>query len=226
MACVLLLAVPAMGITWDGSQTGTVVINLNIDGWAQVQWQNTVIDFNGASDWWSASLANVAYASCPDDQGKIPTDAWAGDDYYGPRYYEAAEGADIFVRSNATIYMDVTTTGDMTRSGGSETLPTWFTLCFEPFLLDDVWLDDGAGGAPGNTDLGCYAFDGGGNTFATCTGVFPNQTCFPCAGATTWTTGAMDPEVEGTLSFKARVERNGMADQAGSYTTNLNVSFY
>jgi len=223
--CLLILAVPAMAIDWGGTDTGSITINLNIGDWAFVEWQNTIIDFNGTGDWWSPSLSGVAYSACLDDDGKYPTDAWAGDDWYGPRYYEAGEGADLFVRSNCTIYMDVQANGDMQRTGGTETLPTWFTLCFEPFMMDDVWLTDGNMGAPGNEDDGCYVFDNAG-TFSFCDAVFPNQHCFPCAGSGFWTTPAMDPEVEGTISFKARVERNGLADQAGSYTTTLDVVFH
>jgi len=228
---ILGLAVPAVA-EWDligGDQDEAITISLTISEYVQVDWQDTEIHFVGdvlEPDFWSTQLRGLAYSLCPDSDGKYPMDAWAGDPWYGPIYYESFDGALIYINSNSNIWMTVTPSGDL--DSGDDTIPLYFTMAGtlygDGFLLGDTWCNDG------NIPLdgpGSYAADEapadgfielGGTAF------FPNQYPFPCAGSPIYTLN-MDAQTQGTLKFLARIERNGLEDQPGTYTATLNVAF-
>jgi len=215
---VLGLAMPALAydINADIQGTGPVVINATIEGYVQVIYEDVLITFDETDDWWSTTLTGAAYAACPDDEGKFPEDPWAGDSYYGTRYYESGDGATIYVNSNMALSMTVTTDGDLDNGEGG-TIPTYFTCALAPFQIGGTAL---SGNVPGSS--GHYLYEDSGD-FAH-GDVFPNQGAFTCAGGS-WTLGPMDPQVEGTIKFLARIERNGMQDMAGDYTTDFDVTF-
>ena len=235
---VAALAVPAMGYEtqWEGDQDGNLDIHLQLDCWIQIQWQNQLIEFDGLGDWYHTSLDHFAYIACPDPEGKFPTDPWAGDAYYcgsDGMYYESADGAVIFVRSNNDLSMMVHTNGDLTGTLNPpyDTLPTWFTVCLSPFQIGGVAL---VGSVPTVPETGHYLYDAGGSAFGHANDGagpagwdnWPDQYPFPCAPASqNWTLGSMPPYVEGTIKFLGRVERHGLADQGDDYHTFLDVHF-
>ncbi len=231
---VAALVVPAMGYTIT-NPSNNFDIHLDIGEYVQIIWQDTDIIFNGTTDWWRRSLDHVAYSACPDSFGHFPTDNWAGDNWPTPNgmYYESGDGADIWVKSNTLLSMKVTTTGDLTGTLTSATIPTWFTTALSgPFLIGGVQL------------VGTVPFSpapGGHYLYEASTGVFghandgvgpggydnyPDQYPFPCApSGTNWTLGSLSPYIEGNVKFLARCYRLGMVDPADQYVTNLNVLF-
>ena len=237
---VLVLAIPAFSynVTWDGDSSGVITINAQIDCYIQVLWQDVEIHFQATAndtphDWWSHQLMGVGYMACPDSEGKFPLDPWAGDAYYcgdSGMYYESGDGARIFVRSNNSLSMIVTTNGDLhgTINDPNNKIPTWFTVCLAPFWIGGVQLQgtvplDGPGQYlyedPNNPGVFLHGDDSQGHNY-------PNQYAFPCEPAgTSWTLGSMPPYVEGTIKFLARILRRGLADAGDSYSTTLNVAF-
>jgi hypothetical protein len=249
--CVLALTLPAFGyeVRWEGDQSGDITIELQIDCYIQIQWQDVLITFNdgttldpvtGTYDFWSTQLMNVAYGLCPDDEpwgGKHSPDPWAGGDYYagpGGRYYESADGAVIYIHSNNDFEMDVHVNGNLTGTLNSPfgQIPTWFTLCLAPFIINGSPLDDGSripGVNPYTNEIGCYA-DGppGGGPMTPCPSgkAFPNQHAFPCdPPSQTWTLD-IDAPAQGTMKFLCRIERHGMMDGGDLYTTWIDVDFH
>ncbi|MBN2172305.1 MAG: hypothetical protein JW819_13380 [Candidatus Krumholzibacteriota bacterium] len=235
---ILVLAVaapPAMAyeVVWDGPADGELDINLQVDCYIQIDWQDTAIDFDGTSDWWSTQLMGLAYQSCPDDGGKFAPDPWAGDAYYAGgngRYYESGDGAVIFVRSNNDLSMAVHTNGDLygTVNSASNTIPTWFTVCLCPFWINGVQLSGHT--IPNTTNPGCYLSDINPADFhyEYCeAGMgWPAQQAFACAPASnTYTLGSMAPYIEGSIKFLARIWRNGLQDPGDQYYTMLDVHF-
>jgi len=229
---VVALAVPAAAYetTWDGDAAGDITIYLTLDCYIQIEWQDTDIVFDGVSGWFCDQLEDVAYAACPDGDGKFPTDPWAGSSYYasGGLFYESADGAVIFIRSNNPLSMSVTTNGDLyfEEEGCESYIPTWFTMCAAPFMVDGVWT--GVGDIPGD-GWGTYLNETGAGVLGyndPVEGKHPNQTAFPCAPpANNWVLGPLCPGIEGTLKFLGRIHRHGMEDMGGNYTTVLNVLF-
>jgi hypothetical protein len=229
--CVMALAAPIWGYEtiWEGAPDNDIEINLQIDCYIQIDWQDCLIEFDGTSDWWSDQLMGVGYAACPDDGGKFAAEPWAGADYYAGttgRYYESGDGAVIYVHSNNALSMEVHTNGDLygTINSASNTIPTWFTVALAPFMIDDVWLTTGT--IPGDGQ-GSYLYDAGG-FFGYDNGTYnyPNQYAFPCDPASqTLILGSMAPEVQGTIKFLCRIERHGMADPGDHYYTWLDVTF-
>lgn len=239
---VVALAVPAMGYDtqWDGLPDGNLEIHLQLDCYIQIDWQDQLIEFDGVSGWYSPVLANAAYIACADPQGKFPTDPWAGDAYYcggAGMYYESADGAVIFVRSNNDLSMRVHTNGDLTGTwpgNPNTTLPTWFTVCLAPFQIGGVALVGSVPFAP--PPGGHYLFEASsppGGTFGHADdGMgpgydnWPDQYPFPCAPASQeWTLGSMSPYIQGTIKFLGRVHRHGLADPGDDYWTFLDVHF-
>ncbi len=247
IVAVAALAVPAAGYgtDWDFPVSGTdadedLIIELTLDCWIQIDWQDFDMVFDGVGDWYCTQLAHAGYIACPDPQGKFPTDAWAGDDYYTGglgMYYESADGAVIFVRSNNLLSMNVHTNGDLYGDNFHETIPTWFTVCLSPFQIGGVAL---VGTVPVGGTTGHYLYDATGGDPATFghgdDGVagsfppgyfnYPDQYPFPCeVDSQDWNTGSMEPYVEGTIKFLARVLRHGLDDRGDDYTTWLDVTF-
>jgi hypothetical protein len=227
---VLALAMPswAYKVIRDGAQEGDIEINLQIDCYIQIQWQDTQIEFS-ENDFWSTQLTGLAYQACPDDDNQHPMYPWAGDVWYagaGGRYYESLDGAVIYVHSNNELSMHVHTNGDLsgTINSSANKIPTWFTVALAPFMIDDNWIiyDD----IPLDGQ-GSYLYDAGGVFGYGAPGPkFPNQHCFPCEPASqSWLLGPMQPEVQGTIKFLCRINRHGMADPGDHYYTWLDVSF-
>lgn len=226
---LLTLPAGAYEVIWDGDADNDLLIDLQVDCYIQIDWQDLAIEFDGANDWWSTQLTGMAYQACPDDDNKFAADPWAGDQWYagaGGRYFEAGDGAAIYVHSNNDLSMAVHTNGDLagTINSAANTIPTWFTVALAPFMIDDVWLTTGA--IPGDGD-GSYLFDNGGAFgYDDATYNFPNQHAFPCDPASnTWILGSMAPEIQGTIKFLCRINRHGMADPGDHYSTHLDVTF-
>jgi hypothetical protein len=234
--CVLALAAPAYGyeVIWDGDPDGNIDINLQIDCYIQIIWQDTDINFTDQPpyDWWSTTLVPVGNQRCPDDGNQHPMYPWAGDAYYAAsgRYYESDDGATIYIHSNNDLTMRVHTNGDLTGTNlpiptPPNTIPTWFTLALCPFQINSVWI---AGhNIPFCGNPGCYASDtdtDGNMEVCTCPD-HPNQFVFPCAPASQDFFLDLDAETQGTMKFLARIHRNGMADPGDLYYTFLDVHF-
>lgn len=231
IAAVVALAVPAAAYdtTWDGEQEGDITIYLDLNCYIQIQWQDVEIHFDGTNDWWSAVRCSSAYQGPGgDDQGKTSIDPWAGDSYYGTRYFESGDGGYVYVKSNNVLWMDVHSEGDLSAQPDTlcpaVTIPTWFTVAFSgPFYVEGQ--DIGTCTIP-QDGWGTYGYDPGDHSIAYGAS-YPNQDCFPMDPASQiWTLGPLCPYVEGNINFKARIERNGLADAGGNYTTALNLSFY
>ncbi len=230
----LLFVLPLMGYEqiWDGNSEGDIEINLQVDCYIQITWQDTEIDFTDQSpyDYWSTQLMGLGYSACPDDDNKHPMDPWAGDQWYtggNGRYYESHDGAVIYVHTNNELTMSVQTNGDLTgqvHPAANNTIPTYFTVALAPFMIDDVWLTTGT--IPGGGQ-GSYLYESGLGVFGynNPSYNYPDQYAFPCAPASQWQLGPMMPETQGTIKFLCRIHRNGMADPGDHYYTSLNVMF-
>lgn len=237
IVAIAAVVVPAMAYeeTWDGAPDGDLTVYLELDCYVQIEWQDTDIVFDEAGDWWCATREGVGYSACPDPEGKYPTDPWAGDSYYAGAagmYYESADGAVIFIRSNNPLTMDVHVNGNLHSTNpdcGDCYIPTWFTLAAAPFMVEGVWT--GVGNIPGD-GWGTYIHEdappdpgvlGYNDAFY---GIWPNQKAFPCDPASNnWVLGPLCPGLQGTLKFLARINRHGMVDPGGDYTTWLDVQF-
>ena len=237
---VLVLAIPAFSYdtTWDGDPEGVITINADINCFIQILWQDVEIQFQETAndtphDWWSWQLEGVGYTACPDPGEKLPLNPWAGDAYYcgdSGIYYESGDGAHIFVTSNNSLSMTVTTNGDLhgTVNDPNNKIPTWFTVCLAPFIIGGEQLEgtvplDGSGQYlyedPNQTGVFLHGDDSQGHNY-------PNQHAFSCEPAgTSWTLGPMPPYVWGTIKFLVRIHRHGMADAGDSYSTTLDVAF-
>lgn len=228
LAMVAVAAAPAMGTVYpqNGTNPQNVQINLQIGCYTQVYWngpQDQVIDF-GQTDWASPVLVGQ-YTGSNDSEG-----AWA------TGYFESTDTAYFWLDSNCNCNMSLTSAGNLKGVATNHMLPTWFTMC----------LTNNTGGGGGFIDggvrqaceqipmdgIGCYAedvnpTDGLIELFPNIGGParFPNQYPFPMAGAGVWTAGFLG-HAQGTILFHARVLRNGMADPADLYTTNLAVFFW
>jgi hypothetical protein len=237
-ALVLLLAAPAAAtITYINPTTPDININLVIDCYTKVEWNNGdvdhTIDFsslvqNGsnAGDWWTAGPVRSGYGNAT----KSSQDAFA------TGFFESYDTAFFWLQSNCNVDMTVTDTGDL--SNGSSTLPTWYTIA----LTNNTgggggFIDNGTrytcGAIPGDGQ-GTYAQDSNGDntmTLFACvddggfvSAFYPTQWPFPM-GAGLAPKGLFTGFAEGTVLFHARVERNGLADAAGTYTSSLNLAF-
>jgi hypothetical protein len=235
MLAVVALTVSAAAYTtqWDGDQTGQLDINLTLNCYIQILWQDSVITFSDSytfpnGDYWCNTLEGAQYTALPGPDSKPATDPWAGNG--APYYFESGDGADIYVKSNNALSMRVTPAGDLQASGEDDcpdcTIPTWFTCALSgPFVVQG--LDIGLGTIPGDGN-GVYLADGGSYEFSYTDGtygVWPNQHAFSCADTGTWHLGPLCPYVEGNIKFLARILRSGMADAGGDYTTHLDVAF-
>jgi hypothetical protein len=243
VTCVLGLTAPVMAynVIWDGVPADSFMISLQIDCYIQIDRQDTEIIFNdgttpdpvtGTYDFYASQLEDVVYTPGPDTEGKHSTDPWAGDHYYCPNgeYWESADGAVIFIRSNNDLTMIVHVKGNLegTINSSDNKIPTWITICFAPFVMDGQVVDDGRPGGvnPFHTGPGAYAFGPiGGGTITLGDETFPNQHAFECDPySTTWTVD-MPCWIEGTVKFLARIWRNGMQDQGDLYVTYVDVDF-
>lgn len=228
---LMMLSIPAFGyeVIWDGAQSDQIKMSLQIDCYIQIQWQDTDILFTDQPpyDWWSTTLQPVGTQRCPDDDNQHPMYAWAGNQA-GGRFYESDDGAVIYVHSNNTLSMKVHRNGNLTgqKNSPNNKIPTWFTIALCPFMINGAWLSGHT--IPGTSEVGIYASDDNGDfVMETGTGAdHPNQFVFPCTPASdTYMLGPMDPEVQGTIKFLARIERHGMADPGDQYYTWLDVWF-
>jgi len=234
MMVVAMLVVPAMGYTITNG-SATFDIKLDLGGLVYVEWQDYDIVFDGLGDWYSQTqVANVAYLACPDPYGMFPTDAYAGDNWNGTGYdppgmwYESADGARVYVKSNLDLYMQVDTHGDLTGASTSHTLPTWFTVCLATFeeagatLNGTVPFSNGHYLFEHHTDITKFDHAPDGTVPF---GNWPDQEAFLCAPANTWTLGPVQPYCAGTIQFLGRVYRDGLNDPSDLYSTTLDVVF-
>jgi hypothetical protein len=234
IVAVLALAVPAAAYetTWDGSPTGDITIYLSLDCYIQILWQDTEIHFDGTNDWWCTQLQGVGYSGPGvDGEGKMSTDPWAGDWY--DAYFESGDGGYLYVKSNNALSMQVHSAGNLAASDttcpGVCEIPTWFTVALSgPFYVQG--MDIGTHNIPlDGWGTYCGDQDGAGSGYVMEYGSaydWPNQYCFPMdPESQTWTLGPLCPYVEGNIMFKARIERNGLADAGGDYQTALNLTF-
>jgi len=232
---VLILAFPVWGYEtiWEGDPENDIEINLQIDSSIPIIWQTTAMAFGQVTDWWYPQLMGIAGQPCPSPDGCYPGDPWAGDPS-GPAgadgyYYEEGVGAWIYIHSNNTISMWVTTNGDLEGQINSSDnhIPTWFTVCLCPFMIDDQWLTTGI--VPGSGgQYGSFLYEASSGIFGYDNSAYnhPNQWAFPCdPELQTWQLGPMQPETQGTIMFHCRIVRHGMADPGDNYYTWLDVSF-
>lgn len=233
----LTVSAGAYPTQWDGEPDGDLTITLGLGCYIQIQWQDTdmVFDYDGdsAEDYYCNELTGTAYLHCPDPDGKTPSDAWAGSEYYcgtDGMYYMTNDGAVIFVRSNNPLSMAVHTNGNLHYYGetcGDVYIPTWFTMCAAPFMVEGSWFDDGEVPESGG-QWGSYLFEESIGVIGDSdpTQFFPNEYAFPCEPASqTWTWGPLCPGVEGTVKWLARIQRFGMLDEGGDYATHVDVTF-
>ncbi len=233
MAVVALtLSAAAYDTVWDGSPSGDITIDLMLNCYVQIEWQDVDIVFDDNADWYCAQLEGLGYSACPDPDGKGPLNPWAGGGYYTSNmgmYYESFDGAVIFFRSNNPLSMDVTVNGDLHAVDpdcGDCYIPTWLTMCAAPLMVEDVWT--GVGTIP-NDGWGTYLHLDSPGVLGyndPVYGVYPMQQAIPCEPpATHYVLGPLCPGVEGTMKFLARIHRNGMLDAGGDYSTVVNVLF-
>lgn len=233
----LTLSAGAYPTEWDGEADGDLTITLGLGCYIQIQWQDTDMVFDlvgdGGEDYYCNDLTGTAYLHCPDPDNKTPSDAWAGSEYYcgvDGMYYMTFDGARIFVRSNNPLSMAVHVNGDLFWDDpecGPQTIPTWFTMCAAPFMVGGSWFADGEVPESGG-QWGSYLFDAGSGLIGDSDPAqfFPNEYAFPCEPASqTWTWGPLCPGVEGTVKWLARIQRFGMLDLGGDYTTHVDVTF-
>ncbi len=232
---VAALAMPAAAYTtqWQGDPDGNITIDLMVNCYVQILWQDQTIvfdmDYDAPHDPWSYSLMGAGYAYTGHPDGKVTSiDAWAGNG--DPFYFESTDGAWMYVKSNNALAMQVHTNGNLKATDpecGDCYIPTWFTAALSgPFVVEGV--DVGLGTIPGDGN-GVYLADGGAFVFDyedPVAGVYPNQFAFPCEPASqTWQLGPLCPYVEGNIKFLARILRSGMVDAGGDYSTFLDVHF-
>ncbi len=220
----LMIAAPAMATTtWDiqgGGASEGIDVTLDIDGYIQIIWQDLNIAFSGGNDWqWNGPNVRgdeYFWNTVPVD------DPWTED------YYESGDAGYVYVKSNTTFHMvsDPDHNLEQTIEGHTYELPTWFTLCACPFILNGETLDDGV--VPGSGGQhGSYAADedADGTMELGGTAFWGNQYCFPFEGPVDSWTLNLPGASQGTLLYHARVDRNGITDAAGSYSATLTVSF-
>jgi hypothetical protein len=238
-ALVLLLAAPAAAtITYTNDTNPDISIYLTIDCFTNIYWNNGDVDhtiyFNSlvqdgtnTGDWWSVGPVRSAYGNATK----------ASQDAFATGFFESYDTAYFWLQSNCNVDMTVTDAGDL--SNGSSTLPTWYTIALtnNNYAIPTGFLDNGVGQSCGSIPLGggpgTYAQDSFGDnsmTLFACTddhgasAFYPNQWPFPM-GAGLAPKGLFTGFAEGTVLFHARVERNGLADAAGTYTSSLNLAF-
>jgi hypothetical protein len=236
MMAVAALVAPAAAYTtqWQGDADGNLTIDLIVNCYVQVLWQDQAIvfdsDYDSPHDPWSPNLMGTAYAYTGHPDGKVTaTDAWAG--HGAPFYFESTDGAWVYVKSNNALSMMVHTNGDLSATDpdcGDCTIPTWFTMAMSgPFVVEGV--DIGMGTIPGDGNGVYLAPDAvaGELSYTDAThGVHPNQWAFECEPASQeWHLGPLCPYVEGNIKFLARILRSGMADPGGDYSTFLDLHF-
>lgn len=231
VSLALVTAAWSYSESWDFPSGGTVseniTITLELPCWIQINWQDYTVEFDGVTDYWCYDLMGTMYslpATYPDGKGCL--DPWAG--ATTPVYYESFDGATIYVHANNQLIMDVHTNGNLhgtcvfPNCPEDHWIPTWFTVALCPFMIDDVWLQ---GTVPFCGNPGHYLFDDGYPDFGH-GDVYPAQTAFPCdPESNTWILGPMNPEVQGTIKFLARILRSGLVDAGDDYYTWLDVTF-
>lgn len=246
---VMLLALPAMATVHEnnGTDPHDITINLNIPCYTNVYWNNTdddhTINFcdvvqNGSNngDWWRDPSSGVRGAYSANDALAFPYNK-PSQDAFAQGYYESYDHAFFWLESNCNVDWTVTDNGDL--SNGSSTIPTWFTIAFSNNTDGGGgFIDGGARQSCGQIPLdgyGTYAQDSGGDltmTLFACTddgggsAFHPNQWPFPCNNSS-WTTASpsFSAFCQGTVLFHARALRSGLQDQAGSYTTSIDMAF-
>jgi hypothetical protein len=242
LAAVALLALTgpaAMAITWDygdpptGDADEDIDVEITIDGYAQVLWQDLSIVFSdnndGTGDWWNdTAVEGTAYSALPSgtDEVKASTDPWAG--YDDGCWYESRDSARVYVHTNADIDMTVTDSGDL--ADGGDTIPTWFTVSAFGLggsaIVGDATYNWNAG-LPGAVGTGTFMYESGSDLLHPGTDVgmeYPNQDAIALDGSGTWKAD-LDAETDATITFVVRIERHGLSDSAGVYTTTIPVAF-
>jgi hypothetical protein len=159
---------------------------------------------------------NLEYAA-----GKVATDSWA------EGCFKSWDQVQVYVNTNTDVEMTVTPNGQLANAAG-DTLPSWFTVSgydYGGFQLAGMTYTGGnAPNATSGTD-GSYfqAVGSGGYSLTGAYTAYPNEWCFPM-GDNARVLDA-DAPTQGTITFKAVVERNGMDDVAGSYSGTIDVDF-
>lgn len=244
----ILMSLALVSIAWSystcwhfpsgGDETEEICIILDLPCWIQIDWQDCTIEFDGVNDYWCYDLMGTGYyvpGTDPYPEGKGCLDPWAGADYYAPNgiYFESYDGADIYVHANNQLIMTVHTNGDLygtcvfPNCPEDHWIPTWFTVALCPFMIDDVWLTTGTIPFSGGQQ-GCYLGPGTAWDFLYDNAAYnyPNQHAFQCNPVSqTWTLGPLNPEVQGTIKFLARIWRRGLVDAGDDYRTCLDVAF-
>jgi hypothetical protein len=249
--CVLALATTAAAFT-DIQGNSTITVSLNIGKYTQVWYQDDSyniavapepdIVFSGTQgvDWHNTALIG-AYSATSSATGAA-TEGWACG------YFEASDGATIFMKSNCDMSGTIATSGDLTS--GANTIPTWFTVAVtgwddcqgihDPngFRLGNSggttagWVDDCT--PPFAATPGGYGGDGtaAGDLAGPVTpilfggqGCYPNQDCFQMVGNNGATFDLDAPVGPGTMKFLARCFRKGTQDVAGNYSATLTPTF-
>ncbi|MCK4546167.1 MAG: hypothetical protein KAW17_01885 [Candidatus Eisenbacteria sp.] len=245
-ALVLLMAAPAGATVYEtnGTTPDDITITLTIGCYTNVYWNNTdadhnivfndiVQDMSNTGDWYS-SILRAGYGSATK----------SSQDPYATGYYESYDGAFFWLESNCDVQWDVTPDGNLTSN--TDQLPTWYTIAFTN--NKDTGLDGNIGGGFIDGDArwscGTIPLDGGGTyaqdansdgsmTLFQCyddfgtpgdqSAFYPNQWPFPMTEG--MKRGNYHASCQGTVEFKARVERSGLADDSGVYTAHINMVF-
>jgi hypothetical protein len=223
--------VPATGTEdyQNGDSDEDITVNCNIDTYVQVIWDTDMtIDFSsandGTGDWWNdTAVEGSAYSALPGgpDEVKASTDAWAG--YDDGVWYESRDDVHIYVHSNTSIDMNITDNGGL--KDGDDTIPTWFTLgAFGDSgsaLIGDIPYS-GSPALPGGPNTGTFLHDATSRTLGWGVREYPNQDAMPLNGGAAYK-ATFPPETDATLTFHARIHRNGLSDSAGNYSTTIPV---
>lgn len=188
-------------------------------------------DGDGALGYYSLANASSHSGDWPSGEqgwceGKKADEAWAH------AWFEADDYVQVYIHTNTDISMTLTP-GGLLSDGAGHTLPSWFTMagyCLTPtpggFLLAGTTYTGGnAPFAAANTD-GRYLEPGAGGTVVPgggIYGVYPDQWCFPMNSGSRFLDA--DAPTQGTITFHARLFRNGMNDVAGNYTGSIPVTF-
>ncbi len=225
-----------------------IPITAQVKCYIQIIYQDNDIGFvndKNPGDWFRARADGLigAYGSLDplNDDDKSSCSAWADG------YYESRDGAHLYVQTNNPLTMDIHRKGDLETVAG-DIIPTWWTLAASGnwalgFLVGGQWVADVHGtpdgklpldGAGGYAGLNNPGLTPGGTIFLGGQPPYPNQHAFACAPDCDHFFLKLPCPTRGTLEFKARMLRTSIAwgatgelipDQAGDYSTALNVTF-
>jgi len=135
--CVLVMTMPALA-TINQAGNSTVTVKLTIVPYAYIEYQDDSYgiasspepdcEFSSTpgTDWWRsvATLPDSGIIGAYQHNASkgAATDGWA------VGYYETADNATIFIKSNMDLDATLACSGDLTGTTTSATIPTWFTI--------------------------------------------------------------------------------------------------